>query len=102
MKAEPAVNWFLYLIRTASGALYTGITNDLDRRFTEHCSDGPKTAKALRGKGPLSLVYSVMLPDKSTALKMEIAVKKWPKSKKENLTLGCQPLPTVEPSQQKP
>ncbi|AWF80637.1 hypothetical protein BTJ40_07330 [Microbulbifer sp. A4B17] len=94
-KDEPDVHWFLYLVRTASGALYTGITNDMERRFTEHCSNGPKTAKALRGKGPLSLEYSVVLPDKSTALKIELAIKKWPKSKKEMLILGCHSLPEI-------
>ncbi|WP_444898048.1 GIY-YIG nuclease family protein [Microbulbifer sp. SSSA005] len=94
-KEELSVNWFLYLVRTARGTLYTGITNDLERRFAEHCSDGPKAAKALRGKGPLTLVFSVRLPDKSTALKMEIAIKKWPKSKKEKLMLGSHSLPEI-------
>ncbi|MFD2437858.1 GIY-YIG nuclease family protein [Modicisalibacter luteus] len=29
--------WFLYMIETAAGALYTGITTDVERRFGEHC-----------------------------------------------------------------
>ncbi|WP_252465538.1 GIY-YIG nuclease family protein [Microbulbifer okhotskensis] len=96
MTEEQTNYWFLYLIRTASGALYTGITNNIERRFAEHCSNSRKTAKSLRGKGPLSLEYMVELPDKSSALKMEFEIKKWPKSKKENLILGCQPLPEAD------
>lgn len=41
--------WHLYLLRTASGMLYTGITTDVARRLTQH--QAGKGAKALRGKG---------------------------------------------------
>ncbi|MCP5910167.1 GIY-YIG nuclease family protein, partial [Klebsiella pneumoniae] len=30
------VCWFLYLVRTADNALYTGITTDVARRFLQH------------------------------------------------------------------
>lgn len=40
--------WFLYLIRTADNALYTGITTDVARRYQQHQSG--KGAKALRGR----------------------------------------------------
>lgn len=78
-------NWFVYLIRTNSGALYTGVTRDIERRFEEHNSGGPKAAKALRGRGPLSLAFSCAMRSKSDALKLEAAIKRWPKSKKEQL-----------------
>ncbi len=48
--------WFVYLIRTADNRLYTGITKDVERRFTQHQSG--KGAKALRGKGELSLAFA--------------------------------------------
>ncbi len=48
--------WYLYLIQTAAGALYTGVSTDVERRFTAH-SRG-QGAKALRGRGPLTLVFS--------------------------------------------
>ena len=35
-----AGGWFLYLVRTASGALYTGIATDVERRFAEHQAEG--------------------------------------------------------------
>lgn len=78
-------NWFVYLIRTNNGALYTGITRDVERRFEEHRNGGPKAAKALRGRGPLQLVFQQAVADKSEALKLEMQIKKWPKERKELL-----------------
>ena len=81
-------DWFVYIIRTGQGALYTGITRDVVRRFAEHQGGGPKAAKALRGRGPLTLEFHCAVADKSAALKLEIEIKKWPKRKKEALIAG--------------
>ncbi len=80
--------WTLYLIRTSMGDLYTGISTDVDRRFAEHEAGGRKAAKSLRGKGPLTLVFSQNIGDRSSAQKAEAAVKKLPKSAKERLLKG--------------
>lgn len=77
--------WFVYLIRTRTKTLYCGITNDLERRFEQHKSG--KGAKYLRGKGPLSLVWSQQVADKSSALKEEIRIKKLGKASKENIVI---------------
>ncbi|MDX7998595.1 GIY-YIG nuclease family protein [Xenorhabdus sp. Reich] len=82
-------NWYLYLIRTRNGSLYTGVTTDVSRRFMQHTSG--KGAKALRGKGPLILVYQSLVRDRSIALKVEYRVKKLSKQQKERLILN-QPL----------
>ncbi|WP_297896059.1 GIY-YIG nuclease family protein [Shewanella sp.] len=74
--------WYLYLIRCANGHLYTGITTDVTRRFNEHQSNGPKAAKYLRGKGPLTLMYQEQVGTRSDALKREIAVKKLSRAQK--------------------
>ena len=79
-------NWHLYIIRTRSGALYTGISTDVERRFQEHSSG--KGAKALRGKGPLQLVYSQPVANHSEALRLEAKVKKMSKQQKEQLVAG--------------
>jgi len=79
--------WFVYLIRTNSGALYTGVTRDVKRRFAEHSSGGPKAAKALRGRGPLTLAFQCAMRSKSDALKLEAEIKRWSKSRKEQLIL---------------
>lgn len=75
--------WFVYLIRTSEDKLYCGITNNLERRFKQHVAG--KGAKALRGRGPLELVWSQAQMNKSEALKTEIAIKKLSKKRKESL-----------------
>lgn len=75
--------WYVYLIRTSEDKLYCGITNNLERRFKQHVAG--KGAKALRGRGPLKLVWSQAQMNKSEALKTEIAIKKLSKKRKESL-----------------
>ncbi|ADP11213.1 MULTISPECIES: GIY-YIG nuclease family protein [Erwinia] len=70
--AAPA-EWHLYIVRTAGGMLYTGIALDVARRFAQHQSG--KGAKALRGKGPLELVFHCAAGDRSLASKLEYRVK---------------------------
>ncbi len=75
-------SWFLYMIECADGRLYTGITTDVRRRFEEHGSDGSKGAKALRGKGPLKLVFQQQMKDRSQASVVESQIKKLTKQQK--------------------
>jgi len=88
-----AEGWFLYLVRTASGALYTGITTDVERRFAEHHAGAPKGARSLRGKGPLTLEFQAPAGDRSRASKLEWQVKRWPRVRKEALLKGEISLP---------
>ncbi len=78
-----AATWWLYLVRTRQGALYTGIATDVERRFEEHRSEAG--AKYLRSKGPLELVYRCALGDRGLALRAELRVKKLSKAAKERL-----------------
>ncbi|MGK9173167.1 GIY-YIG nuclease family protein [Yokenella regensburgei] len=78
--------WFLYLIRMADNSLYTGITTDVTRRFKQH-QDG-KGAKALRGKGDLSLVFSAPVGERALALRIEYRIKQLTKRQKERLVAG--------------
>ncbi|WJY11476.1 GIY-YIG nuclease family protein [Pectobacteriaceae bacterium C80] len=80
---NPVPCWSLYMLRTASGLLYTGITTDVPRRLTQHQTG--KGAKALRGKGELVLVYQCVAVDRSTALKWEYRIKQLSKAQKERL-----------------
>lgn len=81
-------NWHLYLVRTASGSLYTGISTDVERRFAEHQAGAPKGARSLRGKGPLELVFRARAGDRSRASRLEWHIKRWPRSRKEALIRG--------------
>lgn len=82
--------WYLYIIRCNAGTLYTGVTIDIDRRFDEHQSQGKKCAKYLRGKGPLELAHFEVLPDKSSAYKLEAKIKKLTKAEKEHYILSSE------------
>ncbi|SET15005.1 MULTISPECIES: GIY-YIG nuclease family protein [Marinobacter] len=81
-------DWHLYIIRTAGNTLYTGVTTDVNRRFTEHCSGGPRCARSLRGRGPLELVFSQAVGNRSRALRLEWYVKRWPRRYKDELISG--------------
>jgi putative endonuclease len=78
--------WYLYLIRCADGTLYTGISNDVARRLAEHRSG--KGARYLRGRGPLALVRMIRVGDRSSATRIEARVKKFSRTKKEDLIQG--------------
>ncbi|EEG0114527.1 GIY-YIG nuclease family protein [Salmonella enterica] len=75
--------WCLYLIRTADNALYTGITTDVARRYRQHQTG--KGAKALRGKGELTLAFAAQVGDRSLALRIEYRIKQLTKRQKERL-----------------
>ncbi|KAA1176256.1 GIY-YIG nuclease family protein [Marinobacter salinexigens] len=86
-------DWFLYMVRTARGALYTGITTDVQRRFSEHQAGAPKGARSLRGKGPLTLEFHAQVGDRSRASRLEARIKQWPRTRKEALLRGDVSLP---------
>lgn len=75
--------WYVYILRCGDGTLYTGITDDVERRLAAHRSG--KGAKYTRGRGPLELVRTEELPDKSAALKRERSVKKMTRQQKLKL-----------------
>ena len=77
--------WSLYLVRCSEGTLYTGITTDVSERFAQHCEGGARAAKYLRGRGPLQLVFSAEVGDRSEASRLEWRVKKLSKAQKERL-----------------
>lgn len=65
--------WYLYILHCGDGTLYTGITTDVEKRFSQHqCGKG---AKYTRGRSPLELVYREECGSHSDALKREYAVK---------------------------
>jgi len=87
------VCWYLYLIRTQKNALYTGITTDVARRFVQHQTG--KGAKALRGKGELTLAFSEEVGERSLALRLEYRIKQLTKRQKERLVAGDIPLTSL-------
>ena len=74
------MSYYVYLLCCSDGTLYTGSTDDVERRLAVHQSG--KGAKYTRSRLPVELVYSEALPDKSAALRREAAIKKLPREKK--------------------
>jgi putative endonuclease len=79
------LDWHLYLVRCHDGSLYTGITTDVARRFSEHQGNNRAGAKYLRGREPLTLVFQKKLGSRNLALGVESRVKKLSKARKEEL-----------------
>ncbi len=81
-KAKPAKKkWQLYVLLCKDGTLYCGITNDLERRISQH--NAGKGARYTRGRGPVSLVRSWPQKNQSAALRAEISFKKLSRSAKD-------------------
>ena len=77
-------DWWLYLIETEGGRLYTGITTDVERRYQQHCS-GRGGARFFRTDPPARIAYREACDDRSQALKREAAIKKWSHQRKRAL-----------------
>ena len=76
--------WHVYMVRCNDGTLYTGITNDLEKRIEAHNS-GKDGARYTRARRPVTLVYSEQVQSKSAAARLECQIKKLRRSKKEIL-----------------
>ena len=79
--------WSVYIIRCADSTFYTGISTNVDRRFEEHASGSPKSAKYLRGRAPLELIYAKEIGTQSEATIEERRIKALTKAQKLNLIL---------------
>ena len=75
--------WFTYILRCGDGTLYTGITNNIEKRLKAHQEN--KGAKYTRGRGPIVMVACFEFQTKSEAAKEEYRIKKLSKSQKEML-----------------
>lgn len=88
----------LYIVRCADGTLYTGIATDVNKRLAEHES-GPRGAKFLRGRGPLEIIFSEVVGDRSSASQMEYRVKRLNRAQKLALVEGHSKLADLEANQ---
>ncbi|MCQ4865458.1 GIY-YIG nuclease family protein [Pseudoflavonifractor phocaeensis] len=79
--------YWVYILRCGDGSLYTGIARDVERRLAAHA--GGRGAKYTRGRGPLAVVYREACPDKSAALRRELAVKAMTRAEKLRLIAGA-------------
>jgi|TARA_B110000438_G_scaffold291967_1_gene329639 putative endonuclease len=74
------VNWIVYILLCKDKTLYTGITNDINKRLKLH-SRG-EGAKYTKGRGPFKVIYKENFNSRSLSTKREIEIKKLSRKKK--------------------
>ncbi len=75
--------YLVYIIECEDKSLYTGITNDLERRFAEHKSG--KGGHYTSAKEVVKILYTEQHSNRSSALKREFEIKSWRREKKLEL-----------------
>ena len=82
-------DYYVYIMTNNSGTLYTGVTNDLERRTAEH------KEHLLRGFTDRykinRLLYYEVFQDVSAAIAREKQIKAWRRSKKLDLVVSLNP-----------
>ena len=81
-----ALVFYVYMLRCVDGSLYTGWTDDLERRTKAH-NEG-KGGRYTRSHRPVELVYSEELPSKSAAMRRECEIKSFKRDEKQKLLEG--------------
>lgn len=75
--------WLLYIIQAQNRHLYTGITNNLNRRLQQHCQGSG--ARFFRTSPPETLLYTEPQEDRAAASRREAVIKKLTRAKKIDL-----------------
>lgn len=79
--------YYVYILQCFDNSLYTGITNDIEKRLASHRTG--KGSKYVRSRLPVELIYKEEAVDKSTAAKREMEIKNWSREEKiEKLNLN--------------
>lgn len=78
--------YLVYILECGDGSLYTGITNNLERRFIEHTNK--KGGHYTSSKKIIKIVYTENHLNRSLALKREAEIKSWRREKKIQLIGG--------------
>ncbi len=76
--------FYVYILLCGDDSYYTGVTNNLRRRYKEHCSGYNETSYTF-SRQPLNLVYYETYKNILKAIKREKQIKGWVREKKEAL-----------------
>ena len=74
---------FCYILMCSDGTYYTGWTTDPTRRTKQH--NAGRGAKYTRSHRPVRLVYVEELPDRGSAMRRELQIKRMKREGKEKL-----------------
>jgi putative endonuclease len=72
--------WYIYILLCFDNSLYTGATNNIEKRFLDHKNG--KGGHYTRSHKPLKIIHSETFSSKSEALKREWEIKSWSRDKK--------------------
>jgi putative endonuclease len=75
--------YYCYILECSDGTFYTGWSTDPQRRERQH--NAGRGARYTRDRRPVRLVYVEQLPDKPSALRRELRIKRLPREKKLKL-----------------
>ena len=75
--------WIVYMLECSDNSIYTGITNNIEKRIKMH--ESGKGAKYLRGRLPIKLLHKEVFLSRSDASKREILIKKMNHKEKRKL-----------------
>ena len=94
--------WFVYILRCADSSLYTGITNDLNRRLEQH--NAGTASRYTRSRLPVTLQYQEEPTTKGKALKRELVIKSLSRKAKTSLirTAGWSDISRGDPGSPPP
>jgi Predicted endonuclease containing a URI domain len=76
-------SFFVYILRCSDGSYYTGHTDDLEKRISEHKNQSYTGYTCLRL--PVELVYHATFTTRDEALLAERKIKGWSRAKKQAL-----------------
>ncbi len=77
------MDWYVYIVECSDSSLYTGISNDVEKRVWKH--NNKLGAVSVKGKLPVKLVFKEFCGTKSMAAKRESEIKGWNRLKKLKL-----------------
>ena len=78
--------FYCYILECADGTYYTGWTTDPERRLKQH--NNGTGSRYTRSRLPVKMVYLEPQPDRATAMKREMAIKRLPHERKKRLILA--------------
>jgi putative endonuclease len=93
------MSWWCYILQCADATLYTGITNDLDKRLAAH--NAGTASKYTRVRLPVSPVYREACENRSTASKREAQIKRLTRQQKITL-INSAPLRKTRKTKRNP
>lgn len=83
---------WVYMLRCGDGSLYTGWTNDLTKRLATHATG--KASRYTASRLPVELAFAAPMPDRRTAMREELRIKRLSRGQKLAL-LDQAPPPAI-------